>query len=144
MLTNTQVERPDVQPWRRALLVMIIVSLLCAPVSWVDDGITPSWVVYPIALIIALWRYRSGHGALFVAIAALVFLIVHLPWSWAAITGAENNPLDRESPSSPVQWLITLSIVPLLTTAIGWITWFKQRSTRPVSARRPTRRLASG
>jgi hypothetical protein len=95
MLTNTQVERPDVQPWRRALLVMIIVSLLCAPVSWVDDGITPSWVVYPIALIIALWRYRSGHGALFVAIAALVFLIVHLPWSWAAITGAEHNPLDH-------------------------------------------------
>ena len=144
MLTNTQVERPDVQPWRRALLVMIIVSLLCAPVSWIDDGITPSWVVYPIALIIALWRYRSGHGALFVAIAALVFLIVHLPWSWAAITGAENNPLDRESPSSPMQWLITLSVVPLLTTAIGGITWFKQRSTRPVSASRPTRRLASG
>ena len=78
---NTHVERPDVQPWRRALLVMIIASLLCAPASWVDDGITPSWVVYPITLIIALWRYRSGHGALFVAIAALVFLIVHLPWS---------------------------------------------------------------
>jgi hypothetical protein len=144
MLTNTQVERPDVQPWRRALLVMIIVSLLCAPVSWVDDGITPSWVVYPIALIIALWRYRSGHGALFVAIAALVFFIVHLQLSWAAITGAANNPLDRESPSSPVQWLITLSIVPSLTTAIGWITWFKQRSTRRVLARWPTRRLTSG
>ncbi|HWJ54174.1 MAG TPA: hypothetical protein VNT24_12435 [Propionibacteriaceae bacterium] len=144
MLTNTLAERPDVQPWRRALLVMIIVSLLCAPVSWIDDGITPSWVVYPIALIIALWRFRSGHGALFVAIASLVFLIVHLPWSWAAITGAENNPLDRASPSSPVQWLITLSIVPLLTTAIGWITWFKQRSTPAVSARRPTRRLTSG
>ena|SRR5215210_657964 len=26
MLTNTQVERPNVQPWRRALLVMIIVT----------------------------------------------------------------------------------------------------------------------
>ena len=73
MLTNTLEERPDVQPWRRALPMMIIVSLLWAPVSWVDDGITPSWVVYPIALIIALWRYRNGHGALFVAIAALVF-----------------------------------------------------------------------
>jgi hypothetical protein len=143
MLTNTQGERSDVQPWRRALVVMIIVSLLCAPVSWIDDGITPSWVVYPIALIIALCRYRSGHGALFVAIAALVFLIVHLPFSWAAITGAENNPADPESPSSSVQWLTSLLVVPLLTTAIGWITWFKQRSTRPVSARRPTRRLAS-
>ena len=93
MLTNTELERPDVQAWRRALLVMIIVSLLCAPVSWVDDGITPSWVVYPIALIIALWRYRGGHGALFVAIAGFVFLIVHLRWSWAVIIGAENIPL---------------------------------------------------
>ena len=26
----------------------------------------------------------------------------------AAITGAETNPLNRESPSSPVQWLLTL------------------------------------
>ena len=41
--------------------------------------------------VMALWRFRSGHGALFVAIAALVFLIVHLPWSWAAITGAEKR-----------------------------------------------------
>ena len=118
---------------------MIIVSLLCAPVSWVDDGITPSWVVYPIALIIALWRYRGGHGALFVAIAGFVFLIVHLRWSWAVIIGAENIPLDRESPSSPVQWLITLSVVPLLTTAIGWTTWFNsdqpgQASTRQLHA----------
>ena len=129
-----QAGRLQVQPWRRALLVMIVISLLCAPVSWVDDGITPSWVVYPIALLIALWRFRSGQGALFVAIAALVFLIVHLPWSWAAITGAENNPLDRESPSSPVQWLVTLFIVPLVTTAVGWVTWSKQRSARLASA----------
>ena len=52
-------------------------------------------------LIIALWRYRGGHGALFVAIAGFVFLIVHLRWSWAVIIGAENIPLDRESPPSP-------------------------------------------
>jgi hypothetical protein len=127
-------ERAQVQAWRRTLLVMVIISLLCAPVSWIDDGITPSWVVYPIALLIALWRFRRGHGALFVAIAALVFLIIHLPWTWAAITGAENNPLDRASPSSPVQWLVTLFIVPLVTTAVGWITWSKQRSARLASA----------
>ena len=143
MLTNTELERPDVQAWRRALLVMIIVSLLCAPVSWVDDGITPSWVVYPIALIIALWRYRAGHGALFVAIAGFVFLIVHLRWSWAVIIGAENISIDRESPSSPVQWLITLSVVPLLTTAIGWTTWFKQQSARAGIDKTTTRRLTS-
>ncbi|SRR6266540_18132 len=130
---NAPVERPDVRPWRRALLVMITVSLLCAPVSWVDDGVTPSWVVYPIVLLIALWRFRRGHAALLVGIAALAFLIVHLPWSWAALTGADTNPLDRDSPSSLVQWLITLFAVPALTSAVGWITWSKQRLTRSVS-----------
>src|SRR5688572_4444911 len=92
----------------QALVAVIVVSLLCAPVSWVDDGITPSWIVYPIVLLIALWRVSRGSGALFVGIAALVFLIVHLPWTYAALTGADKNPLDRASPSSPVQWLITL------------------------------------
>jgi hypothetical protein len=130
---NGPAERLDVQPWRRALLAMIIVSLLCAPVSWIDDGITPSWVVYPIVLLVALWRFRRGQAALFVGIAALVFLIVHVPWSWAAITGADTNPLDRESPSSPVQWLITLFIVPALTTVVGWITWARQRTVRSAS-----------
>ena len=115
--------------WRRALLAVIVLSLLCAPVSWVDDGITPSWVVYPILLLVALWRYRQGQGALFVAVAALVFLVVHLPWTWAAITGAEENPLDRSSPSSPVQWLVTLFLVPLLAIVVGAVTWLKQRSS---------------
>jgi len=91
---------------------MIIVSLLCAHVSWADDGITPSWVVYPIVLLIALRRSRRGSGALFVSIAALAFLLVHLPWTCTALTGADENPLDRASPSSPVQWLVTLFVVP--------------------------------
>jgi len=39
---TSRTARPDVQPFRRALLVMIILSLLCASVSWVDAGITPS------------------------------------------------------------------------------------------------------
>jgi hypothetical protein len=115
-------------PWRRALKVLIVVSLLCAPVSWVDDGITPSWIVYPILLLVGAWRLRSGHGALFVGIAALVFLLVHLPFSWAAITGADTSPSNADLPTSPVQWLITLFVVPALTSAVGWITWFKERA----------------
>ena len=58
----------------------------------------------------------------FVGVAALVFLLVHLPWTYAALTGAETNPLDRESPSSPVQWLITLFAVPLVTSPVGFVT----------------------
>jgi hypothetical protein len=109
---------------------MVVVSLLCAPVSWIDDGITPSWVVYPLILFVALWRLRAGKGTLFVGIAALVFLLVHVPWTYAALTGAEQNPLDRASPSSPVQWLITLFLVPLVTTVVGFLTWHRERSHR--------------
>ena len=118
------------QSSRRVLLVVIILSLICAPISWVDDGVTPSFVVYPIVLLVALWRVLRGGGALFVGIAALVFLLVHLPWTWAALTGADSNPLDRESPSSPVQWLVTLFAVPLLTTVAGWLIWFRDRYHR--------------
>jgi hypothetical protein len=66
-----------------------------------DRRITPSWVVYPIALLSAPWRYPRGKGALLVGITALVFLIVHLPWSWAAITGADTNPWTWRSPPAP-------------------------------------------
>jgi hypothetical protein len=113
---------------RTALLSVILLSLACAPVSWIDDGVTPSWVVYPIALLVALWRVIRGEGALFVAIAATIFFLVHLPWTWAALTGAENNPLDRESPSNPLQWLITLCVIPLITAAIGWLVWRQRRA----------------
>jgi hypothetical protein len=119
-----------VEHWRRAVVALVVLSLLCAPVSWVDDGLTPSWIVYPIVLLLALWRLRQGRGALFVGIAALVFIVVHLPWTYAALTGAEQNPLDRASPSSPVQWLITLFVVPLVTSAAAFLTWSRERSQR--------------
>jgi hypothetical protein len=37
--------------------------------------------VYPIVLLVAWWRVRNGHGALFVAVGAMVFLLVHVPFS---------------------------------------------------------------
>jgi hypothetical protein len=114
--------------WRTPLLAVIAASLLCAPVSWIDDGLTPSWVVYPVVLLVALWRVVRGSGALFVAIAAFVFLVVHLPWTWAALTGAETNPLNRESPASPVQWLVTLCVVPLITLVVGTAAWRGRRA----------------
>ena len=119
---------------RTALVSVILLSLACAPVSWIDDGLTISFVIYPIALLVALWRVIRGEGALFVAIAATIFFLVHLPWTWAALTGAESNPLDRESPSSPLQWLITLCVIPLITAAIGWLIWRQRRAHADLTA----------
>ncbi|MDQ3823164.1 MAG: hypothetical protein M3321_07980 [Actinomycetota bacterium] len=108
--------------WRGALVGLVLVSLACAPVSWVDEGFTPSWVVYPIALLVGLYRLRRGGetGTLYVGIAALVFLIVHLPWTYAAVFGDEN-PLNPDREFSPVQWLVTLFAIPLATAVVAWL-----------------------
>jgi hypothetical protein len=124
----------DVDRWPRALRAAIIVSLLCAPVSWVDDGITPSWIVYPILLLVAWWRLRSGNGALMVGVVALAFLLVHLPFSWAAVSGADTSPSNPDLATSPIQWLVTLFVVPALTSTVGWITWLKSREASAISA----------
>ena len=109
-------------------------ELALRPVSWVDDGITPSWIVYPIVLLLALWRLRSGNGALLVGIAALVFLLVHLPFTWAALSGADTSPSNPDLATSPIQWPITLFVVPALTSAVGWITWLRERTASTASA----------
>ena len=108
--------------WRRALVGLVVVSILCAPVSWIDEGVTPSWVVYPLALLFGLYRLRKGGatGTVFVGVAALVFLLVHLPWTYAAFFGDEN-PLDADREFSPVQWTITLFVIPLVTAIVAWL-----------------------
>ena len=107
----------------RVLVLLVAASLACAPVSWIVDGITPSWVIYPIALALGLWRRGRGGGTLYFGIAATVFLLVHLPWSWAAVSGGETNPLDSTLPAHPVEWFVTLFVIPLATAAAGFAAW---------------------
>lgn len=112
---------------RVVLLTLVVASLACAPVSWVMDGLTPSFVLYPLVLLGGLWRYRRGGGTLFFGIAATVFLLVHLPFAWAAITDSGENPYNDSSPYNPVEWLVTIFIVPLATAVAGFITWREPR-----------------
>ena len=114
----------------KALLAVVVLNLLCAPWSWIDDGVTPSWVVYPIVLLLALYRFlRLDRGRLMVAIAATVFLVVHVPWVVAAVSGDEN-PLDADGSFSPRQWLVTLLVAPLAAAAVAWPAWRRHRSRR--------------
>jgi hypothetical protein len=57
-------------------------------------------------------------GTVFVGVAALVFLLVHLPWTYAAFFGDEN-PLNPDREFSPVQWTITLFVIPLVTAVVA-------------------------
>jgi hypothetical protein len=111
------------QESRILVLVMALASLACAPVSWVMDGVTPSFIVYPLVLLVGLWRWRRGGGTLFFAIAATIFLLVHLPFTWAAITDSGENPYKSSSPYNPAEWIVTLFVVPLLTAAAGLLAW---------------------
>jgi len=127
------------QPWRTVLVVLLGASLLSALVSWVDDGLTPSFIVYPIVLLIGVWLLSRGgrSGTLYVGIAALVFFLVHLPFSWAALSGSGAHPADPAAEYSPLQWTITLFALPLLTAVSGLLAW---REARTLTTSRRTAR----
>jgi hypothetical protein len=109
--------------WRAALLVLIGASLASAPWSWIVDGLTPSWVVYPIVLLIGLWRMRRGGGTLYFAVAASVVLLVHVPFTWTAFTGERTSFLPDDLATHRLEWAITLFAIPLLTAVAGFGAW---------------------
>lgn len=110
----------------RVLLGLVAVSIVSAPVSWFIDGVTPSMIVYPTVLLIGLWRRSRGGGTLFFGIAGAIFLLVHLPWIWAAVSGG-SNPADSSQPSHPVEWITSLFMLPLATASAGFATWKERR-----------------
>jgi hypothetical protein len=114
-------------PRRVILLALVLVSLACAPVSWVMDGVTPSYIVYPLVLLVGLWRYRRGGGTLFFGIAATVFLLIHLPFAWAAVTDSGSNPYKDSAPYNRGEWIVTLFAVPLATAMSGFLAWREPR-----------------
>lgn len=126
-------ETPHVQtleaatPRRALLLAAVAASLACAPWSWIVDGLTPSWVVYPLVLIVALWRIGRGKGALLLAIAATVFLVVHLPWAWSALTGERAGSVPEDLAVHRFAWAVTLFFVPLFTAVAGFAAWREGR-----------------
>jgi hypothetical protein len=115
------------EAWTRILLVLVLAGLASAPVSWIVDGVTPSMIVYPVVLLVGLWRRSRGAGTLYFGIAAILFLLIHLPFTWASVTGADTNPANHTQPSHPVEWLATLFLVPLATAIAGLVCWRQQR-----------------
>jgi hypothetical protein len=101
------------------LLVLVAAGLACAPVSWIDDGVTPSFVVYPLVLLVGM---HKGGGTLYFGLAATIFLAVHVPFTWAALLD-DQSPLGADKPYNPVEWTVTLFVVPLMTAAVGFLAW---------------------
>jgi hypothetical protein len=115
---------------RRLVLVLTVLNVLCAPISWIDEGVTPSWVVYPTALLLGLWRLRRGRGLVWLAVAAIVFVVVHLPWSFAFLFGGDH-PLDSDLEYSPLQWFLTLLVAPAALAIAALAAWRSERAGAP-------------
>src|SRR5215211_2456805 len=117
-------------PRRTVLLILVAASVACAPWSWIVDGLTPSWVVYPIVLFAGLWRLRRGGGTLYFGIAAAVFFLVHLPWAWTVFTGERTGFLPEDLAIHRFEWAVTLFAVPLLTALAGFTAWREAQTSR--------------
>ena len=111
--------------WKRLLLVLALVGPILAVTSWIVEGVTPSWVVFPIFLVIGLVRLRKGGttGTVWLGMSAAVFFLVHLPFDKAALSGTCVNPANSDKACHPAFWLVSLGVYPLamvLTAALAF------------------------
>ncbi len=102
--------------WRRLLFALAALGLVFAVVSWIVEGVTPSWIVFPILLLVGLVRARRGgsSGTVWLGLSALVFLLVHLPFDKAALSDHCVNPTGSDKACHPAWWLVSLGTFPLL------------------------------
>lgn len=107
--------------WKPLLRGLAALGLVLAVISWVVEGVTPSWVVFPILLIIGLARARGAgpSGTVWLGLSALVFLIVHLPFVKAALEADCVNPADSDRACHPAWWLISVGLFPLVMVVVA-------------------------
>jgi hypothetical protein len=109
--------------WVQILVVAVAANLLGGLVFTLTEGLVPSWVVYPLLLIIGLGllRRRAITGALFLLGSAVLFLLVHLPFTLLGQAGSACPDC-----SLTLLW-VTLFIVPLLTAFVAMMVWRQAR-----------------
>jgi hypothetical protein len=101
--------------WKRLLVALAFLGLIFAVTSWIVEGVTPSWVVFPILLLAGLFRARRGtSGTVWLGLSAMVFLLVHLPFDKAALSDHCVDPADSDKACHPAWWLVSLGAFPLL------------------------------
>jgi hypothetical protein len=102
--------------WKRLLIAFALLGLVFAVTSWIVEGVTPSWIVFPILLLVGLVRGRRGgsSGTVWLGLSALVFLLVHLPFDKTALSDHCVNPADSDRACHPAWWLVSLGAFPLL------------------------------
>ena len=123
---------------RNALIGLLSLNLLAGVWSLLVDGVTPSWIVYPLLLLVTLplLRRSASQAAAYLASVATLFVLVHVGFVSAATSESCVHPADPTLACHPTTWVVTLGVVPLVT-ALGaagvWI-WARQGRTATVAA----------
>ena len=113
--------------WVQILVVAVAANLLGGLVFTLTEGLVPSWVVYPLLLIMGLWMLRrhSIVGALFLLGSAVLFFLIHLPFT--VLVGLRGSQCADCSPT--LLW-ITLFIMSLLIVFVAIMAWRQARRSR--------------
>ena len=132
-MTTYNQKATDGIDWVLILVIAVAANLLGGVIFTFTEGLVPSWVVYPILLIIGLWmlRRRAITGAWFLLGSAVLFLLVHLPFTLLA--GFMAHPCPDCSPT--LLWG-TLFIVPLLTAFVAIMVWRQHATTKAKGPKR--------
>ena len=123
-MTTYKQKTKDGINWIQILVVTVEANLLGGLVFTLTEGLVPSWVVYPILLILGLWmlRQRTTIGALFLLGSAALFWLIHLPFT--VLIGLRGSQCADCSPA--LLW-VTLFIIPLFTTFVAIMVWQQAR-----------------
>jgi hypothetical protein len=112
--------------WRRVLLAVAIENLLGGLIFVITVGLVPSWIVYPAVLVVGCVRLSRGSGTAGVGlltVAAVVFLLVHLPFTRFGPGGSGCAELG----CNPVIAWIALTALPLGLAVAGAVAWHDLR-----------------
>jgi hypothetical protein len=113
--------------WKTVLLALVAANIVGGLVFVFAEMLVPSFVVYPTFLVIGsirLVRGKGKTGVVFLTVTALVFLLVHLPFTRF---GPEGSAC--EDCSAAVVWT-TVFVLPVALFLSGLAAWASLRRTR--------------
>ena len=113
----------DRERWKTLLLTLVAANLVGGLAFVLTAELVPSWIVYPIFLVVGCVRLVRGGGTtgiVFLAVTALVFIVVHFPFS---AFGPEGSGCKRALGCEPAVAWVTLSLLPLALLIAGALAW---------------------